>query len=192
MLPVSVNWLEINKLKWCPADNDNLYENTVVHYWKLTHIILVGNFQVVYINDIWLVCCFCCCYADELVWQCQCGRRANEMKWNEIYCSVAAKRLDCDNTIHVYTSLYHAIDVTKNAKNTPEEMRNSTWFSRQMSPGYPSFPRGVWQPFCWIREHHSTAVAETWYRVWGYEFFFAVPPNWEIWGDGGGLTVSWN
>jgi len=32
-----------------------------------------------------------------------------EMKWNEIYCSVAAKRLDCDNTVHVYTSLYHTI-----------------------------------------------------------------------------------
>ena len=32
---------------------------------------------------------------------------------NEIYCSVAAKRLDCDNTVHVYTILYHTIRCNK-------------------------------------------------------------------------------
>ena len=47
------------------------------------------------------------------------------------------------------------------------------------------------------RQHWIQPAAETWSRVWrerDLKIFFAVPPNSEIGGrgGGGGLTVCWN
>jgi len=51
-----------------------------------------------------------------------------------------------------------------------------------------------------VEDQEYAGMTTSWHglqwRKLGAEFggrnFFAVPPNSEIWGDGGGLTVSWN